>query len=397
MYVIASKWGITVTIDCAEGVFDMETILIIDDDLLNLTVLSDLLKPSYNVKVAKNGETALIEASRDPKPDLILLDIVMPDISGYEVCKLFKVSNSLKDVPILFTSALTDTTDVVKGFQAGAVDYITKPFRPEEVFARVEVHLELRRTKQEVQGLLGKTLTGSIRLMMDLLIMTQPLLVQQSHRIRKYAKEILNRMGYSAQDAWCIEVAVMLSQIGCLALEKSLMDKIVAGKPLTKEENEEYWKFPELGAKLLENIPRMERTAAIVRYQAGGLEKGPDVDPVVELGSDLLNILRLFEQRLSYNEDAMTALQKVQQQMFRTAPQLFRVFREILMEQPENNAIEKRIYDLKAGMVVSESVYRRDGSVILTKGTELNENLLDMIERERQHGRLKSQTLLIYP
>lgn len=375
----------------------METILIIDDDLLNLTVLSDLLKPSYNVKVAKNGETALIEAVKEPKPDLILLDIIMPDISGYEVCRMIKETNSLKDVPVLFTSSLTNTTDVVKGFDTGAVDYITKPFKPEEVFARVEVHLELRRTKKEVQSLLGKTLTGSVRLMLDLLVMTQPQLVQQSYRIRRYAKEILNRIGYDPQDAWCIEVAAMLSQIGCIALEKPLMDKVVAGMQLTKEENEEYWKFPELGAKLLENIPRMEKTAAIIRHQATGYDKESDWDPIVALGSDLLNILRLFEQRLSYNEDAMTAIQKVQQQLFRTSPQLFRVFREILMEQPENNAIEKRVPELKAGMVISESVYRRDGSVLLTKGTELNENLLDMIDRERQHGRLKSQTMMIFP
>lgn len=375
----------------------METILIIDDDLLNLTVLSDLLKSKYNVRLAHNGEMALVEAAQNPKPDLILLDIVMPGISGYDVCRQLKANDYLKDIPVLFTSALTDTNDVVKGFEAGAVDYITKPFRHEEVFARVEVHLEVKRTKQEVQSLLSKTLTGSVRLMMDLLIMTQPQLVQQSFRSRKYAKEILNRIGYEAQDAWCIEVAVMLSQIGCLALEKSLMDKIVAGQPLTKEENEEYWKYPELGAKLLDNIPRMERTAAIIRYQAGGLDKEANVDPVVELGSDMLNVLRLYEQRLAFNEDSMTALQKVQQQMFRTSPQLLRVFKEILMEQPENNAIEKRVPDLKVGMIISETVYRRDGSVLLTKGTELNENLLDLIDRERQHGRLKSQIFMIYP
>ena len=128
-----------------------EKVLIVDDNATNLQVLFQTLDGrGYNLLVAKNGETALKIAEK-AKPDLILLDIMMPDIDGYEVCRRLKEDPATADTPVIFLSALGDTKDKVMGLDLGAVDYITKPFQPEEVIARVNTHLTIHSLRRQLQ------------------------------------------------------------------------------------------------------------------------------------------------------------------------------------------------------------------------------------------------------
>jgi sigma-B regulation protein RsbU (phosphoserine phosphatase) len=128
-----------------------EKILLVDDNPTNLQVLFQTLDGhGYNLLVAKNGETAL-SITRKALPNLILLDIMMPGIDGYEVCRQLKADPTTKEIPVIFLSALGDTKDKVQGLDLGAVDYVTKPFQPDEVIARVKTHLTIYRLKREVQ------------------------------------------------------------------------------------------------------------------------------------------------------------------------------------------------------------------------------------------------------
>ena len=125
-------------------------ILIIDDNPTNLKVLSGAIADSgWEILVATDGESA-IEQAEYAKPDLILLDVMMPGINGFETCDRLKLNPATCEIPIIFMTALTDTVDKVKGLSLGAVDYITKPFHTEEVLARVNVHLKMRGLNQEL-------------------------------------------------------------------------------------------------------------------------------------------------------------------------------------------------------------------------------------------------------
>lgn len=120
------------------------TILVVDDNPTNIQVLFDVLNESgYDVAVAKSGESAL-NRLQNYLPDLILLDVMMPGIDGFEACRHIKANERTRDIPIIFMTALSDAVDKVKGLSLGAVDYITKPIQYEEVLARVRVHLQLR-------------------------------------------------------------------------------------------------------------------------------------------------------------------------------------------------------------------------------------------------------------
>jgi sigma-B regulation protein RsbU (phosphoserine phosphatase) len=129
-----------------------ESILLVDDNPTNLQVLFQTLEGvGCKLLIAKNGEMALSIAGK-ALPDLILLDIMMPDIDGYEVCRQLKTNRATSGIPVIFLSALGDTEDKVKGLQLGAVDYITKPFQPDEVIARVNTHLTIHRLKRVVES-----------------------------------------------------------------------------------------------------------------------------------------------------------------------------------------------------------------------------------------------------
>ena len=129
---------------------DQADILIVDDTLTNLKVLTGMLKErGYKTRPIPSGKLAL-QAVRNTPPDLILLDINMPEMTGYEVCAHLKADEKLKDIPVIFISAISETIDKVKGFSIGGVDYITKPFQVDEVLARVETHLKLHRQECEL-------------------------------------------------------------------------------------------------------------------------------------------------------------------------------------------------------------------------------------------------------
>ena len=126
-------------------------ILVIDDNPSNIDFLLGLLT-GYDISAAVDGERALDQIAQE-MPDLILLDVSMPGMDGYEVCSIIKSNPKTKDIPVLFLSANTDAESVIKGFDAGGVDYITKPYRPREVLARVETHLKLKQLRDELEKL----------------------------------------------------------------------------------------------------------------------------------------------------------------------------------------------------------------------------------------------------
>jgi two-component system sensor histidine kinase/response regulator len=126
------------------------SVLVVEDTIENLRLLSDLLgEQGYDVRAVTNGRQALQAVEHDP-PDLILLDINLPELNGYEVCRRLRTKERSKDVPVIFITALTDTADKVRAFDAGGVDYVTKPFQVEEVLARVKTHVALRRAQAEL-------------------------------------------------------------------------------------------------------------------------------------------------------------------------------------------------------------------------------------------------------
>ncbi len=160
---------------------EKRTILIVDDQPANLGVLSDCFSDSgFEILVAEDGMSA-IEKAEYAHPDIILLDVLMPKIDGFEVCRRLKSEASTQDIPVIFMTALSETVDKVSGFQLGAVDYITKPIQHEELLARVTIHLTIRNLTKRLQE--------------------QNLHLQQEIRDRKQAEEQLRELEAHLREA----------------------------------------------------------------------------------------------------------------------------------------------------------------------------------------------------
>jgi two-component system, sensor histidine kinase and response regulator len=139
-----------------------QTVLIVDDVPENIDVLKNILKDKYKIQVGLSGRDALEIMKQEPKPDLVLLDVMMPDIDGYDVCHSMKQDDTLTSIPIIFVTAKNETDDEAYGFFAGGVDYITKPIKPAVVEARVKTHLQIKRQRERLRDV-NRNLEDTVR------------------------------------------------------------------------------------------------------------------------------------------------------------------------------------------------------------------------------------------
>ena len=183
----------------------MQKILVVDDEPLNINILVDLLKGKYKMMAAKNGLQALKAARSKNKPDLILLDIMMPEMDGYEVCAALKSDETTKDIPIMFVSAMNEDSDETKGFELGAIDYITKPISPSILKARVQTQLELKKAQQLIK-VQQKRMQDELNIARDIQLSMVPKSFPEYDSIDIYAKlEPAREIGGDLYDVFMID------------------------------------------------------------------------------------------------------------------------------------------------------------------------------------------------
>ncbi len=357
-------------------------ILIVDDKPHNIILLSSMLKQAgYNVRSTTSGMDALQEVKNDP-PDLILLDINMPEMDGYEVCQKLKSDEKSKEIPVLFLSAMTGTDDKVKAFANGGVDYITKPFYFEEVEARVKVHLNLKYAREELQSLLSNTLTGSIEVLTEILSWVDPVVFHQALRMKRYVSKISRCLNLT--DPWRFEVAALLSHVGCVAISADVVDKIYSGKIVNNEDCIEFEKHPALGANFLSRIPRMEIICQMIKRQmeplGGDKPQGAPRDwDAVMIGRQMLKITTDYDILVMSGKQPEEALleMKVLENIY--SDLLIETMSEIIDKEREIEVKSVSFDELQAGMVLMSDIVTLEGAKLLRKKCELTANTLNLL------------------
>ena len=368
-------------------------ILVVDDVAENLQVLAGMLKEQgYIPRPVPSGKMALLAARSEP-PDLILLDITMPEMNGYEVCEELKRDTALKDIPVLFISALSETIDKVRAFQAGGVDYVTKPFQFEEVCARVRTHLELRRSQLELQTLLTKTFVGSLKTMTDILSIVDPVLFDRSNRIKRYVRSMSETLALSPGRAWHYEMAAMLSQIGCVAVPKDILQKKQEGGKLSDEEERAFRMHPGVAADLIGGIPRLETVVAVLKAQLDPIKGEPLSDvqraDAVLLGSRLLRLAIEYDYLRQSGSNAVAAFQTVQESWRNYSPPLLQALRVIVEREEKETVRVVMVGELRSGMILMENVMTESGLLVLNKSNELSANLLSLLKHYAAQHRIR--------
>lgn len=217
-------------------------ILIVDDEPNNLHVLRQILKESYSLVFSKNGPEALTAVSKH-HPDLILLDIMMPEMNGYEVCRRLKESEETKHIPVIFITAMSDIDDESRGFQQGAVDYIIKPVSGRIVQARVSIHLSL--VKNEA---LEKSQRDAVHMLGEAGHYNDTDTGLHIWRMAAYCKLIAKSVGWDSEACNLIELASPMHDMGKIGIDDALLKK--AGT-LTPEEWVEMRTHTNIGHEIL--------------------------------------------------------------------------------------------------------------------------------------------------
>lgn len=366
-----------------------EKILIVDDTLDNLQILMDLLKSDYKIIAATSGEKALELAVQEPVPDLILLDIMMPNMNGYMVLRKLKGMELTKDIPVIFVTAMGEVKDETKGLLMGAVDYIIKPIQPSIVKARVRTHIQLRAAHHHIEELYDETLTGIIGLLTDVLTTANPAAYSRASRIRLHMEKILEKL--HLEQFWEFNLAAMLSQIGCITIDAETLEKIYTGRRISGESYNRFKEHPKVGQSLLKNIPHLERVGQIIRAQNKPLdellkgsvseedfnEAGVQGEPV-DFGVALLRIAIAIEEAVLKGNETEDAFRIVSLQIKEVAPALAQALEDVSTSGKVLEALE--VHELKNGMVLEKDLYTQKNSLLLNSGTPLTPPIIERIK-----------------
>ncbi len=235
----------------------METILIVDDTPENLIILSEILKPFYKVKVANNGHKALNLIAAGDMPDLILLDIMMPELSGYEVCKKLKNDPLTRNIPIIFVTALSDYEDEAEGLGLGAVDYITKPVHASIVLARVKTQMTLLQYQRNLEQKLEERTEEIVLTRMEVIRQLGRAAEYKDNetgthilRMSAYTKIISKKIGLDNVRAELIFLSAPMHDIGKIGTPDHILRK---NGELSPEEWEIVKAHPLQGAEIIGN------------------------------------------------------------------------------------------------------------------------------------------------
>jgi putative two-component system response regulator len=242
------------------------SILVVDDAEANIDILVEALGEDFDVSVALDGESAL-ESVADQEPDLILLDIMMPGIDGYEVCKRLKEDENTRNIPVIFLTAMVEEQDEAKGLALGAVDYITKPFSPELVKSRVRNQLELKLHRDHLEDLVAQRTRqlreGYVDTVHRLTLASEykdPETGAHIKRISYYTKELAQRLGLGIEFAEKIFYASPMHDIGKVAIPDAILLK---QGPLDDDEWATMKTHPSIGARIMEGSDSPFLTMAV--------------------------------------------------------------------------------------------------------------------------------------
>jgi response regulator RpfG family c-di-GMP phosphodiesterase len=357
-------------------------ILVADDEPVHLLMMEELLVDNgYDVITAEDGLQAYERTTR-AMPDLILLDILMPKMDGYDVCLKLKNNPLTEDIPIIFVTGKADDLDETIGFEYGAVDYIRKPITASTMIARVQNHLAILEAAKQLQEMLSKTLLGSIRVLNDILILIDPTFHSMLPRLKRYVVSIATYLDLPGR--WRLELAAMLSHIGCAAIPKEVLKNISAGKNISEEDQKMFDMHPKIAHDLISKIPRMKSIAKMIANQQSSLNSSnlkkalSQWDPV-ELGGHLLKVVIDYDRMVTTGSSAEKAISKMHDKEPGYSPILLDAL-EALVKLDQKGDVQLLMFnELQEGHVLKADLYTKAGALIIKKGRTITANTLTLL------------------
>ena len=378
-------------------------ILCVDDEGNVLTGLQRTLRKQFPIDIAVGGAAGLQRLERDGPYAVVMADMQMPEMNGIEFLK--KAQAAAPDTVRLMLTGNADQKTAVDAVNDGHVfRFLTKPCDPPQLTSALEAALKQYRLITAERELLENTLGGAVTVLTEILSAMDPATFQRSQRLKEYVQAFAQAS--SMKTVWELELAAMLSQIGRVTIPVTLLAKERAGLSLTGPERDVLNRVPEVGARLLEKIPRLENVAAIIRYQQKQFDgSGSPSDSVtaedIPIGARILKVLGDLAAIEAKAVSKAGAFQRMQERkgwydpdVLAAASRCFDVWLGIPDEKrPPPQPM--RIEDLRASHVLAQDIRNKDGSLIMAADTKLSPTILEKLVNFQALGTIDG-TILVH-
>ncbi|MDO9043635.1 MAG: response regulator [Desulfocapsaceae bacterium] len=350
-----------------------ETILLVDDEPYVLEAIRRQLRNSFTIRTASSGDEALRILKTKGPCAVVVSDMSMPGMGGIEL--LAKVKSLYPQTIRIMLTGHADLENAIEAVNTGQIfRFLTKPCSASVLEFALRQGLRQYELLQAERDLLNNTLKNSIKVLCELLGLANASAFRSSYRLREIAVYMAERLAISKK--WQIEIAALLSQVGCVTLPREVLEKYHAGILLGAEEMQMCENHPQVAEKLISQIPRLEKVAAIIGMQMPPKEKWDGdhealIQDEVRVGAQILQIALAYDRLLGQGESPAAALALLQSQSLYD-PELLTVLAEYKGRIRHGNIARISYQDLLPGMVMAEDALAKDGAVLIWKDEEVS-------------------------
>lgn len=352
-------------------------VLCVDDEPKVLEGLALNLRRHYRVSTATSGREALPIVTGSDPPAVVVSDMRMPEMDG--AAFLAQVKAQAPDCTRILLTGQADMNAATAAVNDGQIfRFLTKPCNAHTLAAAIAAGVEQHRLVTTEKELLEKTLRGAIKALTEVLSLANPLIFGRATRLKQHASDLLAGLGIPF--SWQLEVAVMLSQIGCIVLSPANNEKLYYGKELTPVEAESTQLVPRIALQLLEHIPRLEMVCAILdtqeyNFDGAGSPAGAPQGEAIPLGARILRIVSDYDYLEAGGNSPTAALGIMQNRKGRYDPRLLSVIGRV-KGKVAPGASQLPLDSLQIGMMLAQDIVSTTGSVLVPRGHEISQAIL---------------------
>ncbi len=354
-----------------------QRILCVDDDPNVLRAYRRTLRKQFQLDCAEGPEEALEAVTQHGPYAVVVSDMRMPGMNGVEL--LAEVRRRSPQTVRMMLTGNADLDTALGAVNEGHIfRFLTKPCPPEAFAKALEAGLEQYRLITAEKELLSKTLSGSIKVLTDVLSLVNPAAFGRASRVRRLVGQLCRQLG--VEQGWMIEIAAMLSQLGCVAVPGEILERIYRGEPLSHDEAEAFASHPALARELIQKIPRLDRAAEIVAYQekrfdGGGLPADDLAGESIPLGSRILKLALDFDALTTAGNSREMALAQLNDRQGWYDPAVLAALAAVL-EITEVYVIRTaHASELRDGMILADDVRSFHGTLLCAKGQEVTTSM----------------------
>ena len=343
-------------------------ILFVDDDTNLLEGYKRSLRTGFTISTAESGEAGLEVIKKEGPFAVIVSDYKMPGMDGVQFLSKARTS-SPKSVRMLLTGYADTNTAIEAVNKSNIFRMIIKPCPTEELAAILNDGVEWHRLMIAEKELLEKTLSGSIKVLTDVLSLVSPKAFSHASRARRLVKQISINMGI--ENTWLIEIAAMLSQIGCVTVPDAIIDKVFSGKPLSQAEQDMYDTYPKVGAEIIKNIPRMEKAAQLIECLGLQTDDSGNTNTAgmnIPIEAKILKLTLDHDLLVMSGLNSTAALLEIYKRERQYEPNALKALEKLISIENKYEIKQVLIENLSEKMILMEDLISKDNVLIVSKG-----------------------------